>query len=216
MGGALPQPILKQLQEEMGPDVRNWPQELQDLVNPSIEARAVGYPQNGKIAKRLNTECEYFWAKDVCGQNPDHSRVEGLRYGGWDYATTDDVEMANEDVVKGRDANKKSKDGKGYSNEIRNGDLRLMKVPMRLWREIRKGHNIAALQTAYPQPYGTDGRPMTTASLTPGMHTTMLTPDQITENRRNAVVSDPAEDIMAVARGENARGNAAVAKIPKS
>jgi hypothetical protein len=210
---AISSSLMKLLVEEHGKNVNAWPSELQDLINPSIKARPVGTPENGKIVKRLNLEFEYFWAKDVCGQTPDHSRVEGLRYAGWEYATTDDVVMANDFVVKGRDKSKKTKDGgEGFANEIRNGDLRLMKCPMEVWRGIRKGHNMAAMQLAYPQAYSSDGKPMTAATLTPGMHTSFVDDATIEEMRRGSVVSDINKDF---ADGEPSRGNTSVAKLSK-
>jgi len=205
---------MQQLVEEHGKNTNLWPSELQDLINPSIQARAVQAPQNGKIAKRLTSEFEFFWAKDVCGQVPDHSRVEGLRFDGWEFATTDDVKMANEFVVKGRNKSVKSKDGHpdGFSNEIRNGDLRLMKIPILNWREIRKSQNLAALQTAYPRAYDNVGGPMSTSNMTPGMKSSFVDNDRVAEMERGRVFSNAAEELTT---GE-IKGNTSVAKIPKS
>jgi hypothetical protein len=214
MGNPIPGPLMTQLIEEHGKNTQLWPSELQDLINPSIQARAVQAPQNGKIDKRLTAEFEFFWAKDVCGQNPDHSRVEGLRFDGWEYATTDDVKMANEFVVKGRNKSVKSKDGnaEGFSNEIRNGDLRLMKIPMRTWREIRKAHNMAALQTAYPRAYDNAGGPMSTTNMTPGMRSGFVNDDKIAEMANSRIIGNAAEEL---ASGE-IRSNTSVARVPKS
>jgi hypothetical protein len=200
---ALPPKLVQQLFEDHGKNTAAWPTELQDLLNPTIEARQLNPPISGKIDKRLNRENEYFWAKDVCGQQPDHSRVENLRYVGWEFATTDDVNMCSEDTVKGRDPKTK------FSNEIRNGDLRLMKIPMQRWREMRKAQNIEAIQMAYPQAFGGDGSPMSTANLTPGMKTYMGSDVDVDAMRKRAVVSDPEKEL---ATGE-ITGNAAVAKI---
>jgi len=57
----------------------NASDELKDLLNPSISARQMSPPISGTIKKRLNRECEYFWARDLNGQDADHSRVEMLR-----------------------------------------------------------------------------------------------------------------------------------------
>lgn len=160
----IPRQMLQQFFEDHGKDVSKWPSELQDLMNPNIEARQLNPPLSGSIEKRLNREFEYFWAKDVCGQTPDHSRVEELRYMGWQYATTKDVKMCSADTIKGADKD-------GFSDEIRSGDRRLMKIPMQRWKEMRKAQNLAAFQMAYPQPFGGDGRPMTLDQLTPGMNT---------------------------------------------
>lgn len=210
-GQVLPPKLFQQLIEDHGKNIEAWPSELQDLVNPSISAKQLNPPLSGQIDTRLNREYEYFWAKDICGQNPDHSRVEELRYVGFEFATTDDVKMCSEDTVKGRDANKKSRDGKGFSNEIRSGDRRLMKVPMQKWREMRKAANLRAIQMAYPQGYGHDGTPMSTASLTPGMRTYMGSDKDVEAMRGNAVVSNPEEEL---ATGQ-IKGNAAVARISK-
>jgi hypothetical protein len=198
----LPPKLVQQLFEEHGKNTASWPTELQDLVNPSIQARQLNAPLSGQIEKRLNREYEYFWAKDICGQNPDHSRVEELRYTGFEYATTDDVRMCSEDTVKGRDKN-------NFSNEIRSGDRRLMKIPMQKWREMRKAQNINAIQMAYPQGFGADGGPMTAANLTPGMKTYLGSEADVDAMRRGAIVSDPTEELAT----KEIKGNAAVAKI---
>jgi hypothetical protein len=198
-GNAIPKKLMEQLVEDHGRNTSLWPQELQDLVNPSIEARQMYTPLSGQIKERLNREYEYFWAKDICGANPNHERVGALRYAGWDFATTKDVKMANEFTVKGE-------------SEIRNGDLVLMKIPMMKWKQMRKAQNMEAIQMAYPQAYGYDGQPMTAANLTPGMRTYMGSEADVEEMRGKARVSDPAEEL---ATGK-VSGNAAVAKIKNS
>lgn len=205
----IPEPLFRQLVEEHGKNTALWPEELRDLINPSIQARTMQTPQNGRIIERLNREYEYFWAKDVEGQNPDHSRVMALKFDGWEFATTDDVKMANDFVVKGRNKNVKSKDGgDGFSNEIRNGDLRLMKIPMLKWKEIRKAQNLAAYQTAYPRIDSSLVGPMSNNSI----KSNLLDQDRWEAMRGEARVSDAAEEL---ATGE-IKGNASVAKIPKS
>lgn len=170
---------MKQFVEEHGRDISKWPMELQDLLNPTIEARQLNPPLSGSIEKRLNKEFEYFWAKDVCGQTPDHSRVEDLRYMGWDYATTADVKMCSDDTVRG-------KNKEGFSNEIRSGDRRLMKIPMQRWREMRKAQNMTAMQMAYPQPFDTAGRPMTLEDFTPGINTYFADQAQVDRIKQNS------------------------------
>jgi hypothetical protein len=186
MSELVPRQLMQQFVEDHGKDPSKWPQELQDLMNPNIQARQLSAPISGQIEKFLNTEFAYTWAKDVCGATPDHSRVEELRYDGWDYATTDDVVMCTEDTVKGRNKERKSADGKGFSNEIRSGDRRLMKVPIMRRREQRKAQNLKAMQMAYPQPFGGDGRPMTLEQFTPGMNTKFATEAEISAIKQNS------------------------------
>lgn len=185
-GYAIPKALMQQLFEDHGKNIGAWPEELRDLVDSSITARSISPPISGKVERILNTDFHYHWAEDRNGQNPFHERTESLRYAGWDYATTDDVQMCSEDTVCGRNDKVKSKDGKGFSNEIRSGDRRLMKLPMRKWRENRKAQLLAAYQLAYPQPFGSDGKPMTAANLIPGLHNEMLDDAAITNERRRA------------------------------
>lgn len=175
----------------------NASEELQDLLNPSISARQMSPPISGTIKKRLNREYEYFWARDRNGQDPDHSRVEQLRGDGWEYATTKDVQMATEDTVKGKDKD-------GFSNEIRSGDRRLMKIPVMRWKEMRKAQNLQAIQQTYPQGRGQDGTPMGLSNMTPGVRT-YLSDEPIESIRARAVVGDAT-------KGE---GNASVARVQK-
>src|SRR5580698_5579010 len=107
---SVPSAFIKTLKDTETPI--NASEELQDLLNPSISARQLSPPLSGQIKKRLNRECEYYWARDRNGQDPDHSRVEQLRYTGFEYASTKDVEMCSEDTLKGRDE-------KGFTDEIR-------------------------------------------------------------------------------------------------
>jgi hypothetical protein len=183
--------LMKHLVEEHGKNTSLWPQELQDLINPSIEARSVSPPISGKVEKFINTNYHYHWAFDMCGQNPNHDRVESMRFAGWEFATTDDVQMCSESAVVGRKGDRKSKDGKlGFSDEIRSGDRRMMKLPMELWRQTKKAQNMAAYQMAYPQPFSEVtpgvGKPMTAESLVPGLKSEMMEPEEISETRRKA------------------------------
>lgn len=190
---AVPPNVVKQI---MGPDgihPSQWSEELRDLFSPSISARPLHLPESGRIKTIKNKEFQYFLAFDRCGSDARHERVEQLRAAGWEYATTDDVEMFSADNVK-------------QKNEIRSGDRRLMKIPMQRWREIRKAQNLAALDQINPRR--PNAGPMSVASMTPGMTTYAGDDESI---RNSARVSDPTEEL---ATG-NIRGNAAVARIKK-
>ena len=158
---AVPQSFLKNLRDSE--TSINASEELKDLLNPSITAQQLSPPLTGQIKKRLNRENEYYWARDRNGQDPDHSRVDELRYMGFEFASTKDVEMCSDDTIKGKDKD-------GFSNEIRSGDRRLMKVPLRLWKEMRKAQNLRAIQQTYPQGRG-DSTPMGVGNTLPGVNT---------------------------------------------
>jgi hypothetical protein len=183
--------------------------ETDALFNPSITARPLHVPQAGQIAKRLNNEMEFFWAFDRLGQNPYHERAERLRSVGFEYATTKDVQMAVEDVIKGKDAS-------GFSSEIRNGDLRLMKVPKRRWLEIRKSQQLQAIMMMNPRGkvMGEDGTVMGVNSLIPGVRTT-VSDEPVEDIRARAVVSNAAEDLKNVSEGGRPTGNASVVSAEK-
>jgi hypothetical protein len=188
---AVPPNVVKQI---MGPDgihPSQWSEELRDLFNPSISARPLHLPESGRIKTIKNKEYQYFLAFDRCGSDARHERVEQLRAAGWEYATTDDVEMFSADNVK-------------QKNEIRSGDRRLMKIPMQRWREIRKAQNLAALDQINPRRASSG--PMSVESMTPGM-AHYATDDASV--RAGAVVSDPTEEL----RTGEIKGNAAVARI---
>lgn len=180
---AIPPKLVEQLIEDHGRDISKWNDELRDLVDPTISARMLNPPLSGQIKLRKNRDFQYFWAKDVCGASPDHTRIEDLRSQGWDFATTDDVEMCSAETVKGRN-------GKGFSNEIRSGDRRLMKLPMDLWRAHRKSQLVLAYQYAYPQAMGNDGQPMTAKGLLPGLKTAVVGPESLEEWQRRSVPDD--------------------------
>jgi hypothetical protein len=203
MAGELPNAFVQQFREA-APSYRvGQNPETDALFNPSITARPLHVPMAGQIAERLNKEMEYFWAFDRNGQNPNHERVERLRAVGFDYATTNDVRMAVADVVKG----KVQKDGKDFSNEIRNGDLRLMKVPRNRWLEIRKSQQMQAITMMNPRGkvMGDDGTVMGVQGLIPGVKTT-ISEESVDDIRARAVVSNAAQDL---ADGQ-IRGNASV------
>jgi hypothetical protein len=188
---AVPPAVVKQV---MGPDgipQSQWNDELRDLFNPSISARPLHLPESGRIKTVKNKEFMYFLAFDRCGSNARHERVEQLRAAGWEYATTDDVEMFSADNVK-------------QKNEIRSGDRRLMKIPMQRWREIRKAQNLAALDQINPRRQSSG--PMGIENMTPGMAHYMGDDESI---RNAAHVSDPTEEL----RTGKVTGNAAVARI---
>jgi hypothetical protein len=188
--GGISRELMKHLIEENGPDQSKWTQELRDLVDPSIEAVSISPPISGKVDKFLNTDYHYHWAYDLCGQTPNHDRVESMRWAGWEFATTDDVRMCSESSVVGRKKERKSKDGLGWSDEIRSGDRRLMKLPMHLWRSTHKAQIMKAYQYVRPQAFGGDGKPMSAANLIPGLKSEMMDPSQIEEARRSANASN--------------------------
>ena len=112
--------VYERVREILGPDgiqPSAMNDELRDLINPSISARPLHLPESTRVRVFKNKEYHYHWAFDRCGSDPRHERVERLRGAGWDYASTDDVEMFSSATVKGKNKN-------GYSNEIRIGDLR--------------------------------------------------------------------------------------------
>jgi hypothetical protein len=169
----------------------NASDELKDLLNPSISARQMSPPISGTIKKRLNREYEYFWARDRNGQDANHERVEQLRGDGWEYATTKDVQMSTEDTVKGRDK-------EGFSNEIRSGDRRLMKIPIMRWREMRKAQLLEAIGQTHPVGRGGEGSPMGVGNTLPGVRT-YLSEETVEQIRGRAIT------------GEG--GNASVARV---
>jgi hypothetical protein len=200
---ALPTPFVRNYLEA-NPSYRPGLNEETDaLFNPSISAVPLHIPQAMRIKKHLNTDMWFYWAFDRCGQNPNHTRVEQLRAVGFDYATTADVEMYVDDAVKGKDA-------KGFSNEIRNGDNRLMKVKKERWFQIRKSHMMQAIGMANPRgkAMGDDGTIMGVNSMLPGLNT-RVTDEPIEDIRARATVSNAAQDIA----DGTIRGNASV--VPK-
>jgi hypothetical protein len=190
---AVPPNTLKQI---LGPDgipPSQWNEELRDLLSPSIAARPLHLPESGRIKTVKNKQYVYFLAFDRCGTDARHERVEQLRAAGWDYATTDDVEMFSADNVK-------------QKNEIRSGDRRLMKIPIQRWKEIRKAQNLAALDLINPRRQDTG--PMGISNMSPELNTQVVDSEEM---RSRAVVSDAAQELLT---GE-IRGNASVARIPK-
>jgi hypothetical protein len=176
MGGVdpnVPKRILKDIAEN-APHESKWSDDLQILLNPSIEAKPAHMPLSGQIKLRKNKDFEYFWAFDRNGNNPSHERVDGLRHIGFQYATTDDVEMMMPSTVLDK-------------NEIRNGDRRLMKVNRQRWAEIRKSQMMDAIRLTSPREHGfvdPNRAVMRTESLTPGIKT-MLTDDAVVSDLKN-------------------------------
>jgi hypothetical protein len=198
---AVPPNVVKQVlarPEDGGIPQSQWSDELRDLFNPSIAARPLHLPESGRIKTVLNKEYVYYLAFDRCGSNASHDRVEQLRAAGWQYATTDDVEMYSADNIK-------------QKNEIRSGDRRLMKIPIGRWKEIRKAQNLAALDLINPRRQSRG--PMGLQNMTPGMNTEIVDADHAIH--ANAVVSNAARDIAEIKEGGRASGNASVARIPK-
>lgn len=190
---AIPPNVVKQVIADHGNMPSQWNDELQDLLSPSISARPLHLPESTRIKEKKNKEFHYHWAFDRCGSDPRHERVERLRGAGWDYATTADVEMFSGDTIKNK-------------NEIRIGDLRLMKIPLMRWREIRKAQNLAALEQINPRRQSTG--PMSLESMSPGMKHYMGDDEAI---RASAVVGS----VEVAENGEikSVTGNASVARI---
>jgi hypothetical protein len=177
-------------------------EETDALFNPSIEAKPLHVPMSMRIKEAKAKDMTFYWAFDRCGMTPNHTRVEQLRAVGFDYATTDDVVMAVEDTVRNRNA-------QSFSNEIRNGDNRLMKVKKSRWLEIRKSHQLQALMMANPRgkAMGEDGTVMGVQNLIPGVKTTVT---EQTEGVLRAAValSEPTKDLKEVTEGRRPMGNA--------
>lgn len=133
---ALSPSFVKQVLEDQRPE--NFNEETAALFNASIVAKPMNTPQSGQIAKQLNKEMHYHWIRDRAGVNPNHERVEKLRYEGWEFATTKDVEMCVASTVLGE-------------AEIRNGDLILMKLPLERWLQIRKAQQMEAISQFSPR-----------------------------------------------------------------
>jgi len=179
-----PRKLMENIVEANGNDPSKWNQELRDLFDTTIEAELVSIPMSGKVDKFLNPDYHYYWAFDRAER---HERVEELRFAGWEFANTNDVKMCAESSIVGRKKDKPSRDGgEGFSEEIRSGDRRLMKLPMSIWRKNKKAQLMAAFQQSYPQVYGNSGQPMDAASLIPGFKTEMMDPAAIDETRRRA------------------------------
>jgi hypothetical protein len=192
---AVPPNVIKQILATDGSGIHpsQWNDELRDLLSPSISARPLHLPESGRIKTVKNKEYVYYLAFDRCGSNPNHERVENLRGAGWEYATTDDVEMFSADNVK-------------QKNEIRSGDRRLMKIPAQRWKEIRKAQNLSALDMINPRRQSSG--PMGIGNMSPELNTQIVDSDEM---RSRAVVSDAAEELRT---GER-KGNASVARISK-
>jgi hypothetical protein len=200
----LPRKLVESIVESNGPDTSKWNQELRDMFDTSIEPELCSTPISGKVDKFLNPDFHYYWAFDRAER---HERVEELRFAGWEFATTNDVKMCAESSVVARKKDKASKDGgDGFSDEIRSGDRRLMKLPMSIWRKHKKAQNLASWQQTYPQAFGesmtTDangkpipvGRAMDASSLIPGFKTELMDPAAIEETLRRA---NPSNSVVA-------------------
>lgn len=175
-------------------------EEVDALFNPSISAKPLHVPMAGQIRKRLNSEMEFYWAFDRNGQNPYHERCERLRAVGFEYATTKDVDMYVADTIKGE-------------SEIRNGDLRLMKVPKMRWLEIRKSQMLQAIMMMNPKGkvMGENGTIMGAQELVPGVKTT-LSDESVESIRSRAIPSSAAADIQEMNAGGKPSGNASVVR----
>jgi hypothetical protein len=174
----VPAKIMENIVEGNGNDPSKWNQELRDLFDTTIEPELVSSPISGKVDKFLNTDFHYYWAFDRAER---HERVEELRFAGWDFATTNDVKMCAESSVVGRKRDKESKDGgEGFSDEIRSGDRRLMKLPMNIWRKNKKAQLIAGFQATAPDAF------MKAGALPSRYKTTVMDSAAFDETRRKA------------------------------
>ena len=181
---------------------RGQNEEVDALFNPSIEAKPLHVPMAMRIKEAKSKDLTFYWAFDRCGMTPNHTRVEQLRAVGFDYATTEDVVMAVDDTVKNRN-------DKEFSNEIRNGDNRLMKVKRSRWLEIRKSHQLQALMMSNPRGrvMGEDGTVMGIQNLIPGVRTTVT--DQTSGVlSAAAALSDAGKDVQEILGGKSPSGNA--------
>jgi len=198
----LPKQTVQKLIEDHGADPERWNEELQALVNPSIQAKPSHLPMSGLIKEHKHKEFTYFWAFDRCGANPNHERVEQLRSDGWTFASTDDVVMMSDDAVKGRN-------DKNFSDEIRSGDRRLMKISKQRWLEIRKAQLLQAMQLANPRGLaGEDRAVMGTNNLIRGVRTE-VSDETVEAIRARAVITDASQEL---ATGQ-LKGNASAVRV---
>ena len=189
----VPESVIRRIREEQ-PRSENWSSDLQALLTPSIEARSLSLEGTLNIAKKLNTEMEYFWARDYNGPNANHQRVGQLRQEGFDFALSDndckhdtkeckcDVVMRNSSVVLGK-------------SEIRCGDLVLMKVDKRIWMGIRKGHQLQALTQTNPREGRGERSIMSTLNSLPGVKTEALGDVDVKAMKDRAVYDDGATTV---------------------
>ena len=203
LDGTLSKGMLQRLMEEHGSDPEKWNEELQALVNPSIQAKPSHLPMSGNIKQLKDTTLQPYWAFDRCGADPKHDRVEQLRSDGWRFATTNDVEMMSEDTVKGR-----NKDG--FSDEIRSGDRRLMVIPKRRWLEIRKAQLQQAMALANPRggAFTDDRRVMGVNNMVPGVRTE-ISDESVDAIRARAVLSSASDDLAS----GRVTGNASAVRV---
>ena len=191
---------------EGNPNYRPGRDEVVDaLFNPSIEAKPMYAPTALRIKEKKNTEVRYKWAFDRNGQNPNHTRVEQLRSDGWDFATTDDVVMAVESTVLG-------------PTEIRNGDLRLMKIAVKRYLEIEKSRLVQAIHMTRPQRMTSrDGEHVMSTSMVPGVKSEIadVNDPQVAGIAAKAVFSDASQDVAEVMKGGRPSGNASKVSLHK-
>lgn len=191
---------------EANPSYRTGRDEVVDaLFNPSIEAKPQYAPTSLRIKEVKNREVRYKWAFDRNGQNPNHTRVEQLRSDGWDYATTGDVVMAVESTVLGE-------------TEIRNGDLRLMKIPVRRYLEIEKSRLMQAIHMTRPQRMtNREGENVMSTNMVPGVRSEIadVNDPQVASIAAKAVFSDASKDLSSVMEGGRPSGNASKVSLHK-
>jgi hypothetical protein len=200
----VPESVVRRVREEQ-PRSEQWSDDLKALLTPSIEARSLSLEGTLNISKRLNTEVEYFWARDRNGMNPNHQRVGQLREAGFDFATSDseckhekdckcDVIMRNSSVVMGK-------------SEIRCGDLVLMKVDKRIWMGIRKQQQLDSLNQTSSRSARGDRNLMTTMNALPGVKTDALSDLDVRSMKDHAVYDTGATTIEERLSGNATRVN---------
>lgn len=178
--------FVSQVLEDHGKNTANFNEETAALFNASIVASPMSSPQSCNVATILNTEMHFHWARDRGGDNANHDRVEQLKAMGWDFATTKDVVMSVKSTVKGE-------------NEIRNGDLVLMKCKKEAWLALRKAQQMEAIGQFSPRRSPDVDNVMRSAKL--------LTDESVMQEfAGRRVVSDPRLEVAdQVVRGNTAR-----------
>jgi len=99
-------------------------------------------------------------------------------------------------------------------NEIRNGDRRLMKCPLLVWRQIRKSQNLEAINMINPRGRG-ERNPMGLHNMTPGIPSSIV--EDFADLRAKAVVGEVSveTDERGNVTGMQHTGNASLAPKKK-
>lgn len=164
---AIPGKVVKEIFEEQ-PVPQKWSDDLAILMDPNIRARSFALPAVGAITIK-NRDFRYKWIRLSLGPNPDTARYQQCRALGGLNATTDDVEVINADIVKGK-------------SEIRSGDRILMKFPREIYDGVMKQAMLDGIQLTRRAARGEfqdqSGRVMRTSDYGP-----VSTSDQVTGER---------------------------------